>query len=101
MNKDKGKCNLCNGLGKFVKQSCVYCNGTGEWNQLAENYIKNHVCQCIIFDRQNCPVCEEKCHHTPSGTPKNTIAPPSGGQSITRNWDDKEKDIEVEMNNLA
>lgn len=102
MNKDKGKCVLCKGTGMmFHSVHCTYCNCTGEWNQLAENYLNNHICQCIIFDRQNCPVCKKKCHHVPSGTPKNIIAPPSGGQSNYKNWDNKEKEIELEMENFA
>lgn len=73
-------CDFCKGSGKnFFNESCPYCNATGEWNQVAQTYVKNHICQCIILDRKFCPVCEKKCHHDASLNPKQTIDPGYGG----------------------
>lgn len=64
-------CALCNGSGRnFFGYECTYCNGTGEYNKVAENYLKNHICQCINSDRKNCPVCHKKCHHDTPFRPK-------------------------------
>ena len=71
---------MCQGSGKVLEQqSCVYCNGTGEWNNVAEVYMKNHICQCITLDRKFCPVCKKPCHHDTSLNPKQTIDPGFGG----------------------
>jgi hypothetical protein len=61
---------------------CVYCNGTGEWNQAAQAYVKNHICQCIVLDRKFCPVCNKPCHHDTSLNPKQTIDSGHGGMSM-------------------
>lgn len=61
--------------------SCTFCNGTGEWNQASENYLKDHICQCIVYDRKFCPICGESCHHDTSQNPKQIIDPGFGGLS--------------------
>ena len=75
-------CDFCKGLGSISSHDCVYCNGTGEWNQAAQAYVKNHICQCIILDRKFCPVCNKACHHDTSLNPKQRIDPGYGGSSI-------------------
>jgi len=73
-------CDFCLGKGKnFVNESCTYCNGTGEWNQAAQSYVKNHICQCIIWDRKFCPVCKKICHHDTTVSPKQVIDSGYGG----------------------
>ena len=47
-------CDFCKGVGSSGSNVCVYCNGTGEWNQAAQAYVKNHICQCIVMDRKFC-----------------------------------------------
>ncbi len=77
-------CVVCNGKGKnMFGEACTYCNGTGEPNHLAEEYMRNHICQCILLDRKFCPVCEKKCHHTSSQTPKQVIDSGYGGMTAT------------------
>ena len=78
---DDDKCDLCKGSGTFLSKPCVYCNGTGEWNQAAQAYLKNHICQCIILDRKYCPVCQKPCHHDTTLSPKQKIDPGYGGMS--------------------
>ena len=72
-------CDLCKGSGVFYSKMCVYCNGTGEWNQAAQAYMKNHICQCILQDRKFCPVCGKACHHDTTLSPKQKIDPGYGG----------------------
>ena len=79
MSEDK--CAVCEGSCKFIGALCLYCNGTGEKNNAATAYIKNHICQCITLDRKFCPVCKKKCHHDSSSRPKQTIEPRPGGIS--------------------
>jgi len=75
-------CDMCRGSGKNqFNETCTYCNGTGEWNDAATAYLKNHTCQCLILDRKFCPVCKKKCHHDSSQTPKQVIDPGYGGMS--------------------
>jgi hypothetical protein len=74
-------CDLCKGSGIISTNSCVYCNGTGEWNQAAQAYMKNHICQCILLDRKFCPVCNKICHHSTSLNPKQRIVPGNDGMS--------------------
>ena len=77
-------CDMCKGNGKNqFNEVCPYCNGTGEWNDAASAYLKNHICQCINLDRKFCPVCEKKCHHDSSQTPKQRIDPGYGGMTAT------------------
>jgi hypothetical protein len=78
MNDDY--CDFCKGLS-IGSKNCVYCNGTGKWNASAQAYLKNHICQCIVLDRKFCPVCNQKCHHDSSLSPKQKIDPGYGGQS--------------------
>lgn len=101
-SKKENTCDFCKGRGVAVAgKECVYCNGTGEWNAAAQAYVKNHICQCINWDRRNCPVCMKKCHHSSSQSNKQIIDPGHGGQSVAKNWDDQEKDIAIEMDNFA
>jgi len=89
-------CDICRGSGKNqFNEVCPYCNGTGEWNYAATAFMKNHICQCLLLDRKFCPVCEKKCHHNPSQTPKQKIVPGYGGMG---NVVEREKPlIEVEI----
>lgn len=73
-------CDFCKGVSSS-SYVCVYCNGTGEWNQAAQAYVKNHICQCIVLDRKFCPVCNKPCHHDTTLNPKQTIDPGYGGMS--------------------
>ncbi len=82
MSQD-GICVICDGKKMYLGHPCTFCNGTGEWNQASENYLKDHICQCIIWGREFCPVCGEKCHHDSSQTPKQRIEPGYGGLSAT------------------
>ena len=75
-------CDFCKGVGSSSTNVCVYCNGTGEWNQAAQSYVKNHICQCIVLDRKFCPVCNKPCHHDTSLNPKQTIDSGHGGMSV-------------------
>lgn len=86
-------CDLCKGSGIFMSNPCVFCNGTGEWNQAAQGYLKNHICQCITLDRKFCPVCNKPCHHDTSLNPKQKIDPGHGGMSSHESY--KEVDIVV------
>ncbi len=75
-------CIICKKTGvTFDKRICPFCNGTGEPNNIAEEYMRNHICQCIVLDREFCPICEKKCHHDSSLNPKQIID--SGGDGIT------------------
>lgn len=65
----------------YLGHPCTFCNGTGEWNQAGENYLADHICQCIIWGREFCPVCGKLCHHDSSQTPKQKIDPGYGGMS--------------------
>jgi len=79
---DLGECSVCFGTGKnMFNENCTYCNGTSEHNILADEYLKNYICQCITWDRKNCPVCKKVCHHDSSQTPKQKIDPGYGGMS--------------------
>lgn len=88
------KCDLCKGAGVVGTNECPFCNGTGEWNQAAQAYVLNHICQCIVWDRRFCPVCLKACHHDTSNSPKQTIDPGFGGIS---SGDPGNKDETVEM----
>ena len=79
-------CDFCKGVGKSSSYVCVYCNGTGEWNQAAQAYMKNHICQCIVLDRKFCPVCNKTCHHDTSLNPKQKIDPGNGGMSSQESY---------------
>ena len=65
------KCSICLGSGVIANMQCPYCNGTGEPNKLSESYFKNHICQCINWDRNHCPICRTKCHHDATLAPRN------------------------------
>jgi RecJ-like exonuclease len=80
-------CVLCNGVGKNqFNENCTYCNGTGEPNNLAEEYLHNHICQCIMWDRKFCPVCKKECHHDTSLSPKQKIDPGYGGLASPKSY---------------
>ena len=101
MSDEGNKCDICKGKGKFMRNLCQYCNGTGEWNSVAQAYIKNHICQCIVLDRKNCPICHKKCHHSSAQSGKQVIDPGHGGQTVNRTWDRQEADMEIEMSHFA
>jgi len=78
-------CDICKGSGKTMfKENCPYCNGTGEWNDIAAAFLKNHICQCITLDRKFCPVCEMKCHHDTASSPKQVIDSGYGGMGAAK-----------------
>ncbi len=80
-------CVICNGLGKLIGNSiCTYCNGTGEPNTLAEEYKRNHLCQCKMWDEKFCPICREKCHHDSSLSPTQKIDPGGDGASFSKSY---------------
>ena len=54
----------------------------GNGIKLAQSYLKNHICQCIVLDRKFCPVCNKPCHHDTSLSPKQTIDSGHGGMSV-------------------
>jgi DnaJ-class molecular chaperone len=89
-------CDFCKGMPTGSKM-CVYCNGTGEWNQTAQAYLKNHICQCIFFDRKFCPVCHKKCHHDASLSPKQKIDPGWGGDSKSFKVDTQTQSTKEEL----
>lgn len=77
----EGNCAICKGVGKnMFNETCTYCNGTGESNSLAKEYLKNHIWQCIYWDRKFCPICKKKCHHDSTLSPKQKIEPGYGGE---------------------
>jgi hypothetical protein len=82
---DTGKCVICDGKKIHLGHPCSFCNGTGEWNQTSESFLKDHICQCIHYGRKFCPVCNKKCHHDSSQTPKQRIEPGYGGMAATIN----------------
>jgi len=44
-------CDVCNGGGKnMFNEICPYCNGTGEWNDAAAAYLKNHMIFEVLED---------------------------------------------------
>jgi len=79
MTEEENTCDLCKGSGKFHGHECTYCNGTGEWNFVAQSYVNEHICQCIFLDRKFCPICNKKCHHSSSQNDKQIIDPGYGG----------------------
>lgn len=89
-------CEVCTGTGKNIfNEICPYCNGTGEWNGAAAAYVKNHICQCINWDRVFCPICKKKCHHNASLSPKQVIDSGYGGlgaaKSVTPPQEEEEE----------
>jgi len=90
-------CDMCKGEKKFLGRNCAFCNGTGEWNQTAQSYMKNHICQCMILDRKFCPVCNKKCHHDTSLNPKQTIDPGYGGTSTQISYKENSSRNEEEL----
>lgn len=86
-------CDMCKGKMQLGGITCPYCNGTGEWNRVAQAYIENHICQCITLDRKHCPVCDKKCHHSSSGKPKQTIDPGYGGTAVKEKYRSEEEII--------
>jgi len=79
---DESPCDVCKGTMKNIfNEICPYCNGTGEWNDAASSYMKSHICQCLNWDRENCPMCMQKCHHDSHQNPKQKIDPGYGGMT--------------------
>ena len=97
---DNGICVICNGKKIFLNHPCTFCNGTGQWNQVSENYLKDHICQCIIWGRKFCPVCNEKCHHNTSSSPKQKIDPGYGGMTSTMQLDSSITNFETQEEEL-
>jgi len=87
-------CVICKGTGKnLFNENCVYCNGTGEPNNLAEEYMRTHICQCVHSDRKFCPICNASCHHDSHQTPKQIIDSGYGGMSnVVSNTTTKEEE---------
>lgn len=98
MTKKCHKCAACEGSGKFPYElHCQFCNGTGEENNAAKSYVNNHICQCIVNDRKNCPVCKKECHHDTTLAPKQTIDGGYGGISSKPKYKEpKEPEIIIE-----
>jgi len=93
MSEPSSPCDVCVGTGKnMFNEVCPYCNGTGEWNEAASAYLKNHECQCIVLDRKFCPVCEKICHHDTSLNPKQTIDSGYGGLSAVKSIPEKKEE---------
>jgi len=91
-------CIVCRKTGTtFDNRICPFCNGTGEPNNTAEEYMRDHICQCIVLDREFCPVCEKKCHHDASLSPKQIIDPGHGGLGAARSTPSEEEEIEEEI----
>jgi len=90
----EGVCEVCMGTTKnLFNESCPYCNGTGEWNEAAASYVKNHICQCINWDRNFCPICKKKCHHDTPLSPKQVIDPGYGGLGTAKSIPKKEEEM--------
>ena len=85
-------CDLCKGITDPTNV-CVYCNGTGEWNQAAQSYMQNHICQCIVWDRKFCPICKKECHHDTSLSPKQKIEPGYGGLASAESYREIESSL--------
>lgn len=92
-----GECVICDGEKIYLGHPCTYCNGTGEWNQAAESYVKDHICQCINWGRKFCPVCRKLCHHDSSQTPKQVIDSGYGGETATTSTTSTAEPKEEEM----
>lgn len=86
-------CDVCVGAGKnLFNGPCPYCNGTGEWNDAASAYVKNHICQCIVWDREFCPVCHKECHHDTTVSPKQVIDDGFGGLGAAKSMPKQEEE---------
>ena len=70
-------CPVCKGSGTITLLDCAcsFCNGTGEYTRSAESYYKSHICQCVLLDRKQCPLCGKKCHHDTPNKPKIRLSP--------------------------
>ena len=77
-------CMVCVGEKRFMGHPCTFCSGTGEWNGASESYFKDHICQCVIWGREFCPICKKRCHHDASLSPKQKIDPGFGGMTSMR-----------------
>ena len=101
MNSDDF-CIVCRKTGQtFDNRICPFCNGTGEPNNMAEEYMRNHICQCIVLDRKFCPICEKICHHDTSLNPKQKIDPGFGGMSSTQKYEETHDAETKEMEIIA
>src|SRR5919199_2220500 len=87
-NNDEG-CPVCHNSGYMSYSSssswrssttnmecCPFCNGTCEYAKAAASFMKAHPCQCIHSDRENCPLCGHKCHHSTNNKPKLLVISP-------------------------
>jgi RecJ-like exonuclease len=70
-------CPVCKGSGtiSLLDCPCSFCNGTGEYTKSAESYYNSHICQCVLLDRKQCPLCGKKCHHDTPNKPKIRLSP--------------------------
>ena len=91
-------CEVCRGTGKnLFNEACPFCNGTGEWNDAAVSYVKSHICQCIMWDRKNCPICHKVCHHDSTLSPKQVIDDGYGGLGAAKGIVETETPLEEEV----
>ncbi len=101
VGKEDNNCAICKGIGKnMFNETCTYCNGTGESNSLAKEYLQNHICQCIYWDRKFCPICKKKCHHDSTLSPKQKIVPGYGGEmsaTVSYSSDDTAEPVVEEL----
>ena len=51
--------------------------------------------ELIVLDREFCPVCEKKCHHDASLSPKQVIDPGFGGISSAKKYEEKKVEEEI------
>ena len=78
VNLDSG-CPVCQNTGQIESwrsTPCPFCNGTCEFTKTAASFMRGHPCQCIHSDRENCPLCKQKCHHGTGNKPKLLLARP-------------------------
>lgn len=70
---NRHSCPICESTGyidSWRTTICSFCNGTKEHTKAAERFMKVHPCQCIHSDRENCPLCKQRCHHSTNNKPK-------------------------------
>ena len=78
-NNGSNCCPVCDSTGyidSWRTAICYFCNGTGEYTKAAATFMKIHPCQCVHSDRENCPLCKQKCHHSTNNKPKVLITSP-------------------------
>ena len=70
-------CEICGGivLPETTNTVCSSCASNKESIKTSKDSLADHVCRCINFDRENCPLCNKPCHHGTSLSPKILITP--------------------------